>query len=611
MAEQVSAGDEATDAAPLTVPDISQLTMVMMEQLKAAGEREKRMELLLEQFMHRDSQSSQPSTQPVRQKPVAAERPILLSTATLADFAAWKESWDDYYRCQQLDAQDRETRVASLRQALDEDLRRYIREGVINIPEVSDIDEMIRIVQAYIRRQRNALLDRIDFYNRQQQAAESFDSFLTVLKEMFAACDFGSCSLCATCKRRVCQTCKQGLARVHDDTMRDRIVIGIRDDDTRHKLLAKKDLTLDEAIQTCRAEEAASHTKSSMTGASGQSVRRLHKSNYQRQKHQFRAEESRQPDKPDKPQSPKPNKAAGTRTSSPVSKCPYCGKPQHTKSKCPAADRTCNVCHSIGHFAIVCPKNSKSHHSNPKIGRLELRSATRDSAKCTVAIDTKLTSESHSHPLEWTPDTGSDVDAVGVRQFTQIGGHLDKLDADSDSVFSATGEKLKSLGTTKAHLSVGEMSHSTLLHVYSGLNDALLSRSSLLTLGFLPEGWPRVRAIRSGTTQKSPDQTQTQLVSEFSDVFDTSKLNAMKGTPMTISLCDNAKPFQANAARPIPFAFRDQVKSQLDSMVTNDIIDPVHCAMCCQVLSLASDHSTEHNLVEFEQVDSYIAGQYI
>ena len=86
--------------------------------------------------------------------------------------------WRDYYECQHLSAQSRETRVSSLRQALDEELRRFLREGIIVTSPNPDADDVISAVKEYLRRQRNPLLDRIAFYDRCQSKGESFDSFL-------------------------------------------------------------------------------------------------------------------------------------------------------------------------------------------------------------------------------------------------------------------------------------------------------------------------------------------------------------------------------------------------------------------------------------------------
>jgi hypothetical protein len=44
---------------------------------------------------------------------------------------------------------------------------------------------------------------------------------------------------------------------------------------------------------------------------------------------------------------------------------------------------------------------------------------------------------------------------------------------------------------------------------------------------------------------------------------------------MSIELLPDTVPFAVNGARPIPYAQRDEVKSLLDEMLTNNIIAPV------------------------------------
>lgn len=55
---------------------------------------------------------------------------------------------------------------------------------------------------------------------------------------------------------------------------------------------------------------------------------------------------------------------------------------------------------------------------------------------------------------------------------------------------------------------------------------------------------------------------------EFKDVFESSEeLKPMKGEPMKIHLKNEYTPFALHASRNIPFAWRDDVKDQLDNMV--------------------------------------------
>ena len=59
-----------------------------------------------------------------------------------------------------------------------------------------------------------------------------------------------------------------------------------------------------------------------------------------------------------------------------------------------------------------------------------------------------------------------------------------------------------------------------------------------------------------------------KLLNEFNDVFDdNTTLKPMSGPAMKIHLKEENEPFRITAARPIPFAQRDQVKSKLDEMV--------------------------------------------
>ena len=49
--------------------------------------------------------------------------------------------------------------------------------------------------------------------------------------------------------------------------IRDRIIIGIRDDPTRRRLLQQKNVTLADAIDACKASEATSRRLRTMSGA--------------------------------------------------------------------------------------------------------------------------------------------------------------------------------------------------------------------------------------------------------------------------------------------------------------------------------------------------------
>ena len=52
--------------------------------------------------------------------------------------------------CQHLHLQDRATRVSAVRQAFDEDIRRYLREVVIVVQQSADVPEINAEIKKYI-----------------------------------------------------------------------------------------------------------------------------------------------------------------------------------------------------------------------------------------------------------------------------------------------------------------------------------------------------------------------------------------------------------------------------------------------------------------------------
>eukprot|EP00117_Sycon_ciliatum_P020010 scpid17310/ scgid17953/ len=512
--------------APAAQLDASQLLTIIQAQIQASAQRDAQLQTLLQTMSN--SRTAAPATTSTT-KPVSVDRPILLASATLADYASWCEAWSDYARCQLLASQPRETRMAAFRQALDEDLRRFVREGIIPIPDSHDVLDAMDELKKFIRRQRNPLLDRIDFYRRSQQPGESFDAWYASLRELFHACNFSELSMCSTCPARVCSTCSSAIQSLSDDILRDRVVTGILSDDVRHKLLATKALTLTSCVDLCRSEEAASHTTSGIPGQvpRGSAVNAM-KSSYQKEK----KSSSQAPKKPDAAA----KASSSSKPPGPVNKCHNCGRTAHTKSECPAAGRKCNGCQRMGHFLATCPAAKKT------VGQLKLQRAISSRDASTIVVDTQLVSASEPTSLRWLPDTGSDVDAIGLAHLSTLGEFPENLPADRDVVCTANGSALTSLGKLNATLTLGSATHSTVVHVYDSLDEALLSRNSLSALNLLPAAWPSVSVQSLSADTSTVEQLQQQLLDEFADVFDSSCLNPMDGPPMDIKLKPDAEP---------------------------------------------------------------------
>ena len=100
--------------------------------------------------------------------------------------------------------------------------------------DTRDIATILKKFDEQIIGELNETYERYKFNSRKQATGERFDMYLTDVRSL--AKNFRNC-LC-------------------DTLLRDRIVMGMHDNETRKRLLEMKDLTLDRCVDVCRAYEA-------------------------------------------------------------------------------------------------------------------------------------------------------------------------------------------------------------------------------------------------------------------------------------------------------------------------------------------------------------------
>ena len=519
------------------------------------------------------------------------QAPKLAADSTISNFNSWKSNWEDYFQTQQLSNHPLESQVATLKSCLDEEIKRFMRQDVIQVPSGGNVEQILDALKSWIKKKHNCLLDRRDFYDRRQGQSEPFDNFFADIKELYACSDFLRDDSCATCTAN------------SSEALRDRILTGIYCNEIREKLLAEKSLTLEKAVEMCRAIESAALINKGMSSNSGSLNRFKKESSYKKQKKQNSSGNSAQSSDKFKGSS-----KSGDSSANPCSKCGYS---KHTTSdgKCPAEGITCNKCGKMGHKGSMCQSKSK------KSGRLKLcRVEKVDDFKAELA--TKVKGSKGFRRLEWLPDTGSDVNAVNVKDLKALGGDPNKLEPDTEEVRSVGGHLLKSEGVTQVVIRPGRRKLTLDVHVYKKLDDAILSRKTLVDLGWISPNWPldmlQIRAVKtkdsvssgpvssSDTVSSDPEKpaTKESLLNEFSSVFNEEELPPMNTTPMKIKLKPDAVPFKVNGARSIPFAFRDTVKAQLDKWESQSVIEKVEgpCDWCHAVVLVDKKGTDEKRL---------------
>ena len=517
---------------------------------------------------NRDTANANDTT-PIRPIPggrLAKARPPELMPAdiSLRDLTSWRRAWDDFAELEQLNRFTLPQQRAMLRTSLSIDMRStlHLAIGIDNDDDVS-VSEILDQIHEYVRAKRNVTLDRVALEERKQEDGETFDQFYIAFREIANNAD-------------LCQTCI-------DDRLTTRIMSGIRDPETRRKLLAHTPPpSLQTTIDLCRSEESA--RKDSATLARGGNINTT-------------IEHIRQKARP---RNVGRKNVPVTHTQS----CGYCGKSTHaSRDECPARHSECANCKRVGHWAACCrqnkkPNGKKQYHKTAMsqirvldvVGEKQHRRAPR------IEVDLHHNADdSFISTVQATPDTGAEASVAGITFLKQM-----KLETGNmcpppdDTIIAANGTSIECIGSLNIYIHVAGKSTKETVLICKQQRGLLLAWYVCRDLGIVPHNYPLpVRSITheiaaepslvpinsplGGTTcAVKSSRTRKQLIEEFQDVFDnTDELKTMVGEPMKIHLLDNAEPFAISTTRTIPVAWREEVKASLDNMTRQSIIKPL------------------------------------
>lgn len=102
-----------------------------------------------------------------------------------------------------------------------------------NKREITSFDTVVRAFKNYCNPKTNVIIQRYKFGTCIQKLGQSFDDYFTELKMIAATCEYEE----------------------EENMIRDQILLGVRDPETRVKLLTTFKLTLNKAKEICKAIE--------------------------------------------------------------------------------------------------------------------------------------------------------------------------------------------------------------------------------------------------------------------------------------------------------------------------------------------------------------------
>ncbi|KAL6480987.1 hypothetical protein MHYP_G00090670 [Metynnis hypsauchen] len=423
------------------------------------------------------------------------------------------------------------------------------------LPKAKTYDQLIAELKKHFNPTPSEIVQRFKFNSRIRKSGESIAEFVAELRKLALHCDY-----------------KDALSEM----LRDRLVCGVNDDRMQRRLLSETKLTFDKALELCQAIESASKDVREMQGKlSEDTALHAHLPKEQVGVH----------------------KVSADKTERKFPSCYRC-KGQHSAAECKFATELCHNCGKRGHIQKACRSKAGNSHVQKAIfkgrkgesrgpgneqranqlGGEEGRDTEDMSFNTIYSMSEELikvapitrTMNVNGMKITFEVDTGCGVTILSKQQYTQLWRKTDtaKLKPCSLKLKTYTGEKLGVLGMAQVKVQHENKEKYLPVVVVGGKGPNLLGRN-----------WLQELAMMDQLVNKVKSQPKLQLegiLERHAEVFKEG-LGQLKGVTAKINVDREAQP-RFCKPRPVPYAVKPLVESELQRLLDDKIIEPVQVA---------------------------------
>ncbi|KRY82815.1 Transposon Ty3-I Gag-Pol polyprotein [Trichinella pseudospiralis] len=289
-------------------------------------------------------------------------------------------------------------------------------------PNEKSFDEILFVLEEHFSRRPSEIVKRNAFYKRNQKIGESISDFVADLRRLAQGCNFSDLEI----------------------MLRDRLGIGLRDEELQLRLFSRKNLTFESALEEAlSAEAAAQHTREVRAS-----------DNTSSNVYQIQA-----------------------KTAKPATICQSCGG-THIRSQCRFRNACCRACQKVGHIAKVCRSFSDSLLLN------NLRASAKHDQSGMSSRKIRITVVIENFPCEMEIDTGSEYTVLFEYVFRKLSQGI-KIRLEPITVKLATfqGELVKVKGSCSVNVQYGNIHRTLALIVAKGHCPNLLGLNWFEPLG--------------------------------------------------------------------------------------------------------------------------------
>ena len=442
---------------------------------------------------------------------------LVLSSNKCENWKLWKQQWNNYVILSKLDKMEATVQLAMLENCLGSDGLKICNSLTFGTDETKDMKAVIMKLEETFIGELNETYERYIFNLRKQQSGESIDDYVTDLRNLAKSCKFCDC--------------------LGESLLRDRIVMGVRDLETRKKLLEIKNLKLSACIDLCRSIEATNTQLASVSDM--------------KEVHKIKTKFSGKTDY-------KNGKADFT--------CHFCCKKHKMqKSLCPAWGQTCSKCKQKNHFAASAKCPSKNIH---KLDVIEMES---DSDMALVHVVKNNNSPStlfgtivvNNQQIKAQIDTGAAVNVLPAKYVSS--GDIKQTETVLQMYNNSTFKPLGESRVTVYNPANG--------HTYKIKFIIVPDCAGMIpVLGLKACKFMEIVTINDNNLQPVMSVKTCSITDDYADVFD-NKLGKLPGKAhfqVNPDICPVVSP-----VRRIPISLKAKVKAELDNLTDQNVITPI------------------------------------
>ena len=153
----------------------------------------------------------------------------------------WEKQFNTFFTACELPKKEKDVQVAILLHTAGTDAQEIHEQfQFTQETDKKDVTKILKMFRDYCQPRKNTVYERYCFWSRNQVSDEPIDKWVKDLRTIARNCEFEN---------------------QEDNMIRDKIVFGVQDSRVKERMLRETELTLEKAVEICRAAES---TKSQM-----------------------------------------------------------------------------------------------------------------------------------------------------------------------------------------------------------------------------------------------------------------------------------------------------------------------------------------------------------